>query len=77
MKENFCIINGNIINISTKYYNIDSFFRFEIMSGLKGFRVIFRSKYGSKHDLCIDLDSDNVEDAKKEVEEFCRISRES
>jgi len=62
------------INKDNKYYNLDSFFGFELSHGLDGLVVYFHSKYGSEHDLVIELDSDNPEDAKKELENFLELS---
>ena len=65
------------INKGIKYYNMDSFFGMDLRTGLgEGITVAFLSKYGDQHNLYIDLKADNIQDAKKELEEFLELSDE-
>jgi len=69
-KENFSMIDEKVINIGAKYYNIDSFFCFEISYGLGGdILVLLHSRYGKEYNDILYLESKTFEDAKEEVEE--------
>jgi len=69
VEKKFKVIAGGVINIGTKYHNIDSFFCIEVTTGMDGILVAhFLSKYGREHNDMILLESKTTQDAKKEVE---------